>query len=240
MTFEPIEKKRIAVQVAEAIREAILGGELEPGDELPSERKLAQRFQVNRSGVREALTKLEAWGLLEIRHGGITRVRDFLTTAGLQLLPFLVAPGGVPPPERLRDLLELRKGLMGWTAQQAAERSPGKTQRLEEIHARLVSPEATASELKQADFDFFSELVRLTGNSILRMLTHSIRQVYEKQGSLFEALYSRESFDAEPHRRVLEAVKSGAPEDAATAIIAYADRALSFFSKREQPKRKER
>lgn len=231
MPFSPVKKRRIAEQVADSIREAILGGELEPGDALPSERSLAEKFKVNRSSVREALTKLEAWGLLEIHHGGVTRIRDFLVTAGLQMLPFIIAPGGVPHPKRLLDLLELRKALLEWTALNAVQKHPGETLRLNKILKRLESPGADSFRLEEADFDFFEELVRLTDNTLLKMLTHAIRQVYENQRALFGPFYDPARFDTKHHREMIEAHKKGDAEKASIAMSKYAETALDFMRK---------
>ncbi len=233
MDFTPVKKRRIAEQVADSIREAILGGELEPGDALPSERNLAEKFKVNRSSIREALTKLEAWGLLEIHHGGVTRIRDFLTTAGLQMLPFMIAPGGIPHPKRLMDLLELRTGLLEWTALKAVQKHPGETRNLERILERLNSDKADSFQLEKADFDFFEELVRLTDNTMLKMLTHSIRQVYEKQRALFGHFYDPSRFDTKHHREMIQAHKRGDDETAALAMRRYAETALDFMRKKQ-------
>ena len=71
MTKRP---ERIADKIAEKLRSAIVGGRLRPGDALPSERELAEQYDVNRSSIREAMGRLETWGLVKIRHGGATRV----------------------------------------------------------------------------------------------------------------------------------------------------------------------
>ena len=91
MSFAPVKRLKLAEQLASSIRSAIIQGTYGPGDTLPSERDLAGQFEVNRSSVREAILRLEAWGLVEVKQGGGTRVRDFLTSAGLQVLPFLTA-----------------------------------------------------------------------------------------------------------------------------------------------------
>ena len=67
--IEPIKKTRIAEEVADRIRTLILEGTFPPGQALPSERQLTERFRVSRGSVRDALRMLGVIGLLETRHG---------------------------------------------------------------------------------------------------------------------------------------------------------------------------
>ena len=229
MTFSPIKKKRIGERVAVALRESILRGEFLPGDSLPSERDLAARFQVNRASIREALTRLETLGLLQIRHGGATRVRDFLTTAGLQLLPFLVAPGGVPDLPLLKDLLDLRVALLGWTARRAAQRlqdAPdlklaGSFKKLQSLVKKMEQARSQPQKLKILDFDFFQTMVHMTQNRVLILVVNAIRQVYLSQPELFDHLYQPGIFDTTRHRATLRALDAGDKKKAAKAMEAY-------------------
>jgi GntR family transcriptional regulator, transcriptional repressor for pyruvate dehydrogenase complex len=61
---EETRRLPIYLQVADRIREAIIAGTLAPGDALPTERELAESFQVSRASVREALRALQAQGLV--------------------------------------------------------------------------------------------------------------------------------------------------------------------------------
>ena len=216
--FEPVKRLKIAEQVAGTLRDAILGGDFNPGDTLPSERDLATEFQVNRSSVREAIHRLEAWGLVEVRQGGGTRVRDFLASAGLQLLPWLLAPGGALDPKMLTDLLELRVALLGWTAARAAERrSDADLAVLEECLARLEA--APSPRLRgDADWDFFEVQVGMSGNSVLALLANAMRLVYEQNPGLFAMVYSVPDYDTSVHRRALAAIVAGEPSSAASAM----------------------
>ena len=110
--FIPVTGTRVADQVAGALRESILRGDYPPGSRLPAERDLASRFDVNRSSVREAITRLAAWGLVDVRHGGGVTVADFLTESGLHLLPWLLAPNGTLDPDLMRDLFTVRVALL--------------------------------------------------------------------------------------------------------------------------------
>jgi DNA-binding FadR family transcriptional regulator len=67
--FEPVSAARISVGIAAQIRAAILEGKLVPGDRLPTERDMTERFGVSRVTVRDALRALETAGLVEIRVG---------------------------------------------------------------------------------------------------------------------------------------------------------------------------
>lgn len=230
--FEPVERKKLADQIAASLREAIVGGRLTPGQALPSERELATRYEVNRSSVREALLRLEAWGLVEIRQGGATRVRDFLVSAGLQVLPFLVAPGGKVDHAMLRDLHELRSMFLGWTAERAAHLADaGAVARLDGIARALDDPKARPGELQQLDYGFFEELVRISGNRLLGLLSNVVREVYMSHRERFLPMYARGVFDASHHAKAVAAIRAGDAAAAAAAMRAHAQSALAAKGK---------
>ncbi len=232
MTFAPLKKQNLAQQVAGALRDAILGGRLEVGGAMPSERNLAEQFGVNRLSIREALKHLDGLGLVEIRHGGATKVLDHFTSAGLQLLPYLVAPGGLVDRALVTDLLELRVALMSWVAQQAALRAgPKDIERLQDLLNQLQAG-VTATNLQDADYDFFEGLVGATQNRALRLLSNSIRGIYMLNGEHFLYLYSKDVFDSTHHRRALDAIRDGRAQDAGRAMQAHAETALQPSERR--------
>ena len=226
--FEPIRKQRAAEQVAESIRDTIVDGRLGAGDALPSERDLAGRFGVNRSTIREAMLRLEAWGLVEIRQGGVTRVRDFLVSAGLQLLPFLIAPGGRMDWGMLRDLLSIRVMLLSWTAAEATRGGPEASvvERLEEILLALEQPGLPAHRAQELDYDFFEALVAATGNRVLLLISNAVREVYMRNREHFIAIYAPGVLNTSRHRRAFEALAAGQAELAADAMREHAEAAL--------------
>ena len=71
MSFYPksIKHKKMFQEIVKQVEQAILAGELSPGDSLPPELQLKELFQTSRSTVREAIRVLEAMGYLEIRQG---------------------------------------------------------------------------------------------------------------------------------------------------------------------------
>ena len=231
MPFAPVKKTKVSEQVAESIRDAIVTGQMQPSDSLPSERELAESFGVNRSSVREALHRLEAWGLVQVRQGATTVVRNLLRTAGPELLPFLLAPGGEPDPRIISDLLAIRSMILGWTARHAAlgGHRPEDLTRLRELLAQLEAKGQPAAQLQILDFDFFQELVHLTENRVLMLFSNTIRHVYLERPAIFAALYQPGRFDPTPHRRALTAIAAGDGEGAARAMEAHAEVALALM-----------
>ena len=75
---------------------------------LPSERRLAEVLGVSRPAVREALKRVSAAGLVEVRQGDATTVRDFRRHAGLDLLPRLLLRAGELDLSVVRSILEAR------------------------------------------------------------------------------------------------------------------------------------
>ncbi|MCA9540313.1 MAG: FadR family transcriptional regulator [Myxococcales bacterium] len=225
MVFEPIRKMKVAEQVASALRRAIVSGHYRAGEGLPSERALAEAFAVNRSSVREALMRLEAWGLVEIRHGDTTRIRDVFRSAGLQLLPYLFAPDGKVNQSLVDDVLAIRGMFLGWTAAQAARAPQAEAaQRLRTLAEALDAAHRAgrpAPELQRLDFDFFAQLVEMTGNRVLRLFANALRDVYAKNGELFLYQYGTALIDA-VHQRAAVAIAVGDAAAAQAAMTAYA------------------
>src|SRR5207244_6340732 len=69
---EPLRARRprgLVSEIVESLATSIREGQLQPGDKLPTEAEIMARFDVSRTVVRESLSKLQASGLVETRHG---------------------------------------------------------------------------------------------------------------------------------------------------------------------------
>ena len=69
MSTQPIVRRKLSDEIRDRLVTLIREDELRPGDQLPSERQLMDRFAVGRPAVREALQSLGTAGLIEINHG---------------------------------------------------------------------------------------------------------------------------------------------------------------------------
>jgi GntR family transcriptional repressor for pyruvate dehydrogenase complex len=107
-----IRRRRLYEDVASRLEAMIQGGELGPGDPLPSERELMRLFRVGRPAIREALFALSKMGLVEVRNGARPRVTrptagvvvDSLAGAARHLL---AAPDGVRSFQEARRFFEI-------------------------------------------------------------------------------------------------------------------------------------
>ncbi len=94
-------------EVGDAIRAYIVDGSLKPGDALPSEAELAALLDVGKTSVREALRRLEAHGVVEVRRGKGLFVGTFSFGPLIEQLPYGLQADNVP----LRQLLQTRRAL---------------------------------------------------------------------------------------------------------------------------------
>ncbi|MGE4425201.1 MAG: FadR/GntR family transcriptional regulator [Solirubrobacteraceae bacterium] len=142
------------------LRAAILADDLGPGDAVPSERELSEALSVHRHAVREALKRLDQAGLVQISHGGPTRVRDWRRTGGLDLLlDIALAPEAPPQHELLRSVVELRAAIGIDAARRFAERAtPAARTRAADLARWLADDLTTASPDVDARVDRFVEL----------------------------------------------------------------------------------
>ena len=231
----PSPHQPVVDRVAEALRGMILrgrdDGSVRPGDPLPSERELAEAWSVNRSTIREAMKRLEGWGLVRIRQGGATRVNDFLLSAGLEMLPHLVELHGAVDPAILRDIHEVRAMLLGWCAEEAALKADSTSiAGLDALVARMGQARALqgqprAEALAALDYDFFEALVDITGNRVLALFSNLIREVYARGRERFLPIYGP-SFELANHRAAIDAIRTRRPEAARAAMRAHAMSAI--------------
>src|SRR4030042_1670827 len=92
--FLSVRPNRVSHQVAEQIKNLILGGKLKPGDKLPSERELSKVIGVGRLSLREGLRILEASGIVKTRYG--VHSGNYVTKIGVEHLT-----------EKFSDMLKL-------------------------------------------------------------------------------------------------------------------------------------
>jgi GntR family transcriptional repressor for pyruvate dehydrogenase complex len=217
MALKPVERRLVHDDVFDQLLDEVVGGELNAGDALPSERRLAELLGVSRPAVREALQRLSQAGLVEVRHGGSTTVRDFRTTAGLDLLPRLLVRDGQLDPSVGRSILQARQAIAPDVAALAAETSgKGARQALGAAVDLLESAEGPEAR-QHAALAFWDAVVDAADSIVFRLLFNSLRLAYEPTISALAPVMEAEVDNIAAYRALAEAIAAGAADRARAA-----------------------
>lgn len=173
----PIERKKVSVQIFEALKNDIKDKTFPPNSKLPSENELAKMFGVSRSPIREALSILEASGLIDSRQGGGNYVRNVSLASMLDSVTFEMIT-----MEQVYDLLEMRTVLETEAATFAATRATADDLSnirlaLNQFFRTMKDDNSIGSE---ADFLFHHEIVRASHNSFLLQSVENLRELYKR------------------------------------------------------------
>ena len=178
MALQPVNRRSVPEDVFEQIVAEVLSGEMQPGETLPSERRLAEVLGVSRPAVREALKRVAAAGLVEVRQGDATTVRDFRRHAGLDLLPRLLLHGGELDAAVVRSILETRLHNGPKVAELAAS-GAGRTGRVARRVDRALEAENDPVERQRHALTFWDHVVDGADSIAFRLMYNTLRAAYE-------------------------------------------------------------
>ncbi len=220
MTFKPVShKSRVYMEIVEQIKELIKSGHLKAGSLLPSERELAEKLEVSRSSVREAVTILESLGILEVKHGKGSFVRDFQNTKTMENYFDTFALLFDIDPSQTLQLLEVRKILEPQAAALAAKNATLEdVSRLHEIQEDMKKVLDREEIGLDPDYKFHFQIASSTGNDILVSTLNALSDLMRRglrQTSWLSLTDKQRTTDSIiEHERILEAIEK---KDAATA-----------------------
>src|ERR1700712_169159 len=174
MALQPVNRRSVPEDVFEQILADVLSGEMQPGETLPSERRLAEVLGVSRPAVREALKRVSAAGLVEVRQGDATTVRDFRRHAGLDLLPRLLLRGGELDVSVVRSILETRLHNGPKVAQLAAQRRGPELAGLLDEALLALTAEEDPTERQRHALTFWDHIVDGADSIALRLMYNTL------------------------------------------------------------------
>ncbi len=239
MPLQPVTRRSVPEEVFEQIAADVLSGEMQPGESLPSERQLADVLGVSRPAVREGLKRLSSAGLVEVRHGGLTTVRDFRRHAGLDLLPKLLFRHGELDTNVFRSILEARLRIGPKVAELAAERHGPELERALEDSLRRLETEADLLEWQRQALEFWEHVVDGAGSIVYRLMYNAFRDAYEPAVAALTGKMTAEVRRPDAYRKLADAIRSGntaGAKKAAEQALEHANAALlnAIASKRKR------
>lgn len=226
---EVIPRRKLADQVLERLIELIRGGRLAPGDKMPSERALMQRYGVGRPAVREALQTLEGMGLIAIRHGERARVREVNAASVFDQIDLTARHLLSTSPQSLDHLKEARLLFEIDMVRIAAERAGAED--IARLRAALEAQrgaEDTAAFVK-ADIAFHGALAAVSGNPIFTALSDAMLNWLMEYHFDLVHVPGLERLTLAEHEAVVERLAEGDGEGAVRAMADHLNRANDLY-----------
>ena len=221
LKFQAVKQTKTYAGIVGQISKLIEQGELKPGDRLPAERALSATLNIGRQSLREALSVLEAVGLLEVRHG----IGTFVRLDAKANLPAVVKGSGsmLNPYELLEARRVIEKELVSLAAKRATE------QQLADMELALKALQASRAPGREAfalDREVHLAFARGAQNDILyRVMLEITEQMSEhlwlrmKEKSL-EVSGRNEAYQNE-HEVIFAAIKNRDSRKAAQAMLTH-------------------
>ncbi len=230
VAFSPVQTRRTFEEAVAQIAERITLGDLHPGDQLPSERTLAQQMQISRPTVREALKLLAEAGVVAVRPGA---------RGGAVVLD------GVVPREVLRRKSDLRVGEVGGVLEarrlleprvaqlagrHARDADLAAMERTIDAQRRIAAEEeflASEDRFLALDLQFHLAIAKATGNSTVVSLMRSLLRRLEIARDMALHHPPVVAWSVGIHERTLAAIRANDPDE----IDAVMDEHLSALER---------
>lgn len=200
--------------VFNTLRQAILTGELKPGERL-LEIHLANKLGVSRTPIREAIRKLELEGLVT-------------------MIPRRGAEVAQITWKSLQDVLEVRRSLDALCAELASERMSENELAALEVACREFEEAIYTKDVRKiasADVELHDIIIKATGNARLIQLVNNLAEQMYRYRFEYIKDFSTHAKLIEEHRVILEALKKRDGKTAAAAAVAHIDNQMEAIAK---------
>ena len=221
IVFEPVHDNRaLSEKIIAQISDALVSGELKPGDRLPPERELAEQFGVSRTVIRDAVKTLAGRGILHVKHGaGI-----FVTTSEENAMGRLGALSDILPLQgvSLRDLFEVRKVLEAEGAEWAARRR--NDYHLERLRGILEDAHRNSENLEvlsERDAQFHVAIAEASQNLVLVRVMLTLLDLLAQSRRESLSIPGRAKLSLKDYERIVEEIEAQRHEGARETMLEH-------------------
>lgn len=211
--FQSIQQRSVVDTIIETFKQALINGELKPGQKLPSEAELVQQFGVGRSAIREAMKILQALGVVRIQQGNGTYIVDKPSPATLNPLIFAVMlESGMSP-----DLVDLRRiiefGYCELAAQNATSDDWDRIEGAAQAHADYAGqPDSDVEKLAWLDLEFHRSILNASHNALVIRLGHAIEELFfASMKNTYISVSDNLEKSVRFHREIVSAIRDSDP-----------------------------
>jgi GntR family transcriptional repressor for pyruvate dehydrogenase complex len=215
----PLSKGSVVIQIIDRFKAVLLSGELKPGDYIPSESELTKSLGVGKSSVREAIKMLQAMGILEVRRGQGTLIRETPGNDYIDSLVFqLLLSKGLT-----QDFIDLR--LMfepAYTIMAMKRATDEDKERIAETVKHMEQAINDGKQTAEHDIAFHLAILESTHNPLVIRIGEIILKVYE--ASIHTSMEIIPDINLEDHKRIYKAFCEQDAEELCDAIKLCAKR----------------
>ena len=230
--LKAVKKKRVYEDIVGQIHHLIQRGKFKQGDQLPTERELADTFKVSRASVREATFYLEAMNLVQRRQGDGT----YVIASNEEALVQPLATSLFHEKDDLIDIFSLRKIIEPEVAQLASQNAtPEEIVELEEILEEQKKEVVDGMNLIRTDSDFHHCLARIARNRVLERLLFALFDLLRQTRERYLQPETRKRRSLQGHQKIFSAIKRRNPVAARKAMRQHLEEIEDIiFKKREE------
>ncbi len=221
LAIVPIRRSRISQQIAVQFCQMIRQGQLKPGARLPSERELAEKLQVSRASLREALRALEIAGIVAARQGGGTFIREVFDDGILSPLSLILDAS----TDLVGDLWEVRSIFEPAVASRAAIRAQAgdidALNRIVEQQHGFLHHDVPNDLWLESDRAFHIAVARASRNEVSVRVIRLINELLHEGRRHFATQSDRREHAYTWHRGIFRHIRAGEPQQARDAMMQH-------------------
>lgn len=223
-----VEKSTVPAALSRQIRQLILDRRLKTGDSLPSQRELSRQLAVGVPAVREALKNLEAIGLIEIRHGKRTVVKQ----VDMEALLDSVSPAIQLTEAEVVHLLEFKEIIETRCAFLAAQRAtPENLELMRQYLDRMEQSQGDDRRFAEADYLFHLTIVQAARNPVMNRVMKVIENMLARAIQKAAGLHEWRPRALKMHERIYRAILDRQGRAASLAVEKLVEETLKRYKK---------
>ena len=223
-----VEKSTVPAALSRQIRQLILDRRLKTGDSLPSQRELSRQLAVGVPAVREALKNLEAIGLIEIRHGKRTVVKQ----VDMEALLDSVSPAIQLTEAEVVHLLEFKEIIETRCAFLAAQRAtPENLELMRQYLDLMEQSQGDDRRFAEADYLFHLTIVQAARNPVMNRVMKVIENMLARAIQKAAGLHEWRPRALKMHERIYRAILDRQGRAASLAVEKLVEETLKRYKK---------
>jgi DNA-binding FadR family transcriptional regulator len=230
--IEPIVRRKLSDEVFDRLERLITSGELQPGDEMPSERVLMERFGVGRPAIREAMQSLANKGLVSISHGERAKVLQLTAQSIFRQVDLTAKIMLSQSADSLEHLKTARIFFERGMAREAAQRAKqSDVKALRDIIDHQRASLGHAEEFISADMRFHTRIAQISGNPIYVAVSEAMLAWLKEYHTEMLIWTGKEKFTLAEHEEILEQLAANDADGAEAAVLKHLERSRALYMK---------